>query len=636
MGDSKLCYGCFEPIGEQVKCPFCGFRQNTECSPSYIIPGTKLNNGRYIFGKLMSQNGEGATYLAFDTLMSAKVLIREYMPDALCSRDSDSPIINVNHSDVAQYKSLMAEFTELNRKLAKLKTINNINTVLDMFSENNTTYVVYEYIEGVNLIQYLKENAGELSWEHVSKLFPPLFTTLSILHNAGIVHRGISPKTIYVTVKGELRLTDFCIAAARTTGNELRSEVFKGYAAPEQYSASSWQGAWTDVYGICAVLYRILTGCMPTEASLRSEESKLTPPDSVNPDIPHNVSNAIMEGLRINGDNRIRTVTELVTKIFEPSEEEKMKTSLNLKIQRAVSASVAANSASKQQNSVSAEKQAVVSDKKTERREYHDMPVKRIQDDNENGNIIDKIKIPLIIIILLIIVVVILGMFIKSITDEIRKKESIEAGLSVITTPATTLPPPVTDAGNDVSEPDISNGADITLPPETDTPEETTTTEMPDENANIKMVDLVGKYFEDVKLYSTIVQDINLEPEYVKSEVYEKGIIISQSISANTWLSSGDTVVVQVSKGDGEAEVPSYKTGPVNCYKIEDFLALLDEMGISYRAIPQVNTGYHSGYAIGTEPKAGEILEGGDVLIVHFTDNSGNGKVICSPGVSPE
>lgn len=91
-----------------------------------------------------------------------------------------------------------------------------------------------------------------------------------------------------------------------------------------------------------------------------------------------------------------------------------------------------------------------------------------------------------------------------------------------------------------------------------------------------------------------------------------------------------------VSKGDGEVEVPSYKTGPVNCYKIEDFLALLDDMGISYRAIPQVNTGYHSGYAIGTEPKAGEILEGGDVLIVHFTDNSGNGKVICSPGVSPE
>lgn len=185
------------------------------------------------------------------------------------------------------------------------------------------------------------------------------------------------------------------------------------------------------------------------------------------------------------------------------------------------------------------------------------------------------------------------------------------------------------------SYPDISNGADITLPPETDTPEEITT-EIPDENANIKMVDLVGKYFEDVKLYSTIVQDINLEPEYVKSEVYEKGIIIYQSISANTWLSSGDTVVVQVSKGDGEAEVPSYKTGPVNCYKIEDFLALLDEMGISYRAIPQVNTGYHSGYAIGTEPKAGEILDGGDVLIVHFTDNSGNGKVICSPGVSPE
>ncbi|MBQ9982484.1 MAG: PASTA domain-containing protein [Oscillospiraceae bacterium] len=636
MGDTKLCYGCFEPIGEQIKCPVCGFKQDTECSPSYIIPGTKLNNGRYIFGKLIMQNGEGATYLAFDTLMSSKVFIREYMPDALCSREAKSPMINVNHSDVAQYKSLMAEFTELHRKLAKLKTINNINTVLDMFSENNTTYAVYEYVEGVNLIQYLKENAGELNWEQVSALFPPIFTTLSILHNAGIIHRGISPKTIYVTTKGELRLIDFCIAAARTTGNELRSEVFKGYAAPEQYSPSSWQGAWTDVYGICAVLYRILTGCMPTEASLRSEESKLTPPDAINPDIPRNVSNAIMEGLRINGDNRIRTVTELVTRIFEPSEEEKLKTSLNVKIQRAMSATAAANSSGRSYSDSSARSTAA-SEKKTERREYQDMPVRRTPDDNENGNVLDKIKIPLIIIILLVIVGTILGVFIKNIMDGISAKESLEAQLPTITTPppVTTTPLPVTE--EPVSDTEIDNGAQVTLPPETDEPEETTVVDVTgDVDANIKMIDLVGKYYEDIKMYSSILQYIELVPEYVKSETYEKGMIISQSVAANTWVSEGATVTVQVSKGDGEVEVPSYKTGPVNCYKIEDFLALLDDMGISYRAIPQVNTGYHSGYAIGTEPKAGEILEGGDVLIVHFTDNSGNGKVICSPGVSPE
>ena len=93
-----------------------------------------------------------------------------------------------------------------------------------------------------------------------TKLFPPIFTTLSLIHNAGIIHRGICPENILITVKGEIKLIGFCISSMRTQNTELNAELYSGYAAPEQYNSLEWQGTWTDVYAISAVLYRMLTG----------------------------------------------------------------------------------------------------------------------------------------------------------------------------------------------------------------------------------------------------------------------------------------------------------------------------------------------------------------------------------------
>ena len=96
----------------------------------------------------------------------------------------------------------MAEFTELHKSLARLRGQVHVNTVVDLFAENNTTYVVDEYVSSVRFVDYLKDNAGELTWGQLSRMLPPLLTTLSLLHNSGVVHRAISPDTIYVTDKG--------------------------------------------------------------------------------------------------------------------------------------------------------------------------------------------------------------------------------------------------------------------------------------------------------------------------------------------------------------------------------------------------------------------------------------------------
>ena len=325
MSDLKLCLGCMNPLSGERVCPHCGYDRESTSLANYLTPGTMLHE-RFLVGKALDANGEGVTYIGYDTAVGCKILIREYFPEQLCSRVPNSTEINVNYEHLAQYKALMAEYTELNKALARLRNLSHLTPAIDLFAENNTTYAVYEYLEGQTLLDYLKENAGELSWNIVRRIFPPLFTTLSLLHNAGVLHRGLSPETIFVTDKGELKLRGFCISAVRTNDTELDAELFDGYAAPEQYFADRQQGTWTDVYGICAVLYRILTGTRAADAISRQDYDNLIPPTELNSHIPENVSKGIMQGLALEGSDRVRNITDLVTLLFDKTSTEEQET----------------------------------------------------------------------------------------------------------------------------------------------------------------------------------------------------------------------------------------------------------------------------------------------------------------------
>lgn len=610
------------------------YKQQSPYSPSYIAPGTILKE-KYMVGKLISHNGEGATYLAYDTVISCKVILKEYMPDVLCSRNTETQSVVVNPGSNVQYKSLMEEFTELNKKLAKLRTIDHIQQVLDLFYENNTTYVVFEYIEGQNLMQYLKENGGSLSWKAVQKLFPPLFTSLSQLHNAGIVHRGISPNTIYVTSKGGLKLTDFCIASARTNNAELTPELFKGYAAPEQYSPSVWQGTWTDVYGISSVLYRILTGCMPTEASLRSESDDLTPPSSLNCDIPDNVSEAIINGMKVAGDERIQSINDFVTLTFRPSDEDRTKTTVNI----GNIASKNAREAIQKRRILEAENERAERSEAAPQRQRMIRPAPEREEYEEEINIVEKIRPAALTAMLLIVVVAFIFFLFKQINlGKVANRNGLAANLPSFTTAAETTVPETTTVAKENNGFYLTNVPPATLAPATQATEPdgtAVTTETAKEGANIQMANLVGKIYDEIKT-STLAQDVTFELEYEYREDKQRGEILEQSIKEGTWITSGEVVTLTICKGDGSTVVPDYKRGPMSCYPIQEFLSILDEEGIQYKAIPEVNQGYLSGYVIGTEPKAGTVIDSlsGDVVIVHYTENSGGGSIIQSPGYS--
>ena len=573
MGEKRLCCGCMEyKPGDAAVCPNCGYADGTAYDANYIIPGTELND-RYIVGVKLRSNSEGATYIGYNKSIGCKVLIREYMPEGLCTRIKGMSIICVNSQQVVQYKALMAEFTELNKSLAHMRNVSHITPTLDLFAANNTTYAVYEYIDGVTLVDYLKDNAGELTWKQVKEMFPSFFTTLSLLHNNGIVHRAISPDTIYVTAKNELRLTGFSISSVRTMHTELPGEVFDGYAAPEQYNANTRQGTWTDVYGICAVLYRILTGCKPTEATSRLQNDNLCAPHEMNPNIPKNVSKVIMRGMSLFAEDRIKTVTELVTELFEETEEPEQKP-------------IPVEPSRRQQN-----RRQNVTDFETYRRNA--LREERQGDDyvtEDKENVIDRIKIPIIIGVLLTCVLLVIAIVVLNLLDiDMDPKDSMIAETSAPTIAATT-DNIVLESASDEEQP----------------------------SGDSQMPDLIGKNFESKKEQLEKDGWLYLLAKYDYSEKYKAGLIIDQQLKPGTPFSSGATVEVTVSKGPSSIVIPAFEGKT-----LKEYTAELDDLGLPYNTEKEIDRDFENGMVTHLSQDAGEKfdLTKNETLKVFYAEN---------------
>lgn len=558
----NLCYGCMEPIDENAEaCRICGYRVGAPHLPSYLEPGTMLND-RYIVGKLQSYNGESACYIAFDTITETKVTVKEYMPDTLCEREKNSSVIKVDPRYMPQYKTFLSEFVELNKTLSKMRTLNHVNAAIDMFGDNNTAYAVFALLEGQTLGEYLKQNSGELTWDEVKRLFPPIFTTLSLVHNAGLVHRGISPENIFITDKGELKLLGFCIADARTANTELVPELYNGYAAPEQYSSNNWQGTWTDVYGISALLYRILTGVVPTDAASRKSSDNLIEPAKVNHSIPRNVSKVIMNGMCLSGEVRIQTITELVTQLFEQPEY----------------GSARLSSSSTQTISIP--------------RQHMSENKKKNAPPSRHGVFIAVIAAILILGFLMIFMIIKL----IDISEDNHGYTDISA---------------ISDHDGNYSETTAISLETMTEPPKT-APVSTTA------NAMIYVMnDLTGRNY-DVISKSPSYSNLIFTAEYEYNDTYPKGQIFEQSIAKDETYPDGTEITVKVSLGPKYIVIPEF----LGLSK-KDYFTKLNELGIKYEEQETETDDTLEGYVDDVSKDPGEKIdvEAGEILTVFVAKN---------------
>ncbi len=310
----QVCLSCMTVFDSQQEiCPCCGYAAGENKNPAGGLPEGLLLNDTYRVGSFLSIDSEGAIYDAMDVSGRRPCRIKEYMPVTLCTGRGEDLSLQVRVGSEVPYKNNAADFADL---YAKLRHFNNdicLLSVREVFYANDTVYAVTEKAEGLTLTKYLERRGGRLGWNEALDLLDPLWVAVEKLHRAGIVHRGICCDNITVTGPGVVRLGGYGTQAMRSQGTELKAQLYAGYAAPEQYSASDFDGAFTDIYALCAVLYRVVTGVCVPSARERLHEDTLEDPtrytqtplsDGTVQKLPVYLADAILHGLQLEGRDR--------------------------------------------------------------------------------------------------------------------------------------------------------------------------------------------------------------------------------------------------------------------------------------------------------------------------------------------
>ena len=313
-----FCYNCFQEKSEaEGPCPYCGFdlAENEKKFPVALRAGTVLND-RYIIGRVLGQGGFGITYLALDTQLNAKVAIKEFMPGEIATRQGTTvSVLAENRSEEFAYGA--ERFQEEARTLAKFIGNPNIAGVSSYFDENDTSYFVMDYIEGISFKTYIANHGGKISVEETLNVMIPVLRALTAVHAEGFIHRDVTPDNIYITKDGMVKLLDFG-SARYSIGDKSKSldVILKvGYAPKEQYIRRSRQGPFTDVYSCAACFYAAITGFLPPESLERLDHDELVPISQCGIDIPEYLDKAILKGLAVQPEDRFQSAAEFLDAI---------------------------------------------------------------------------------------------------------------------------------------------------------------------------------------------------------------------------------------------------------------------------------------------------------------------------------
>ncbi len=318
----NLCMNCMQEHKDSGPCPHCGFDESKYEALPHYLPLRTILNGKYLVGRVLGQGGFGITYLGWDLNLDVKLAIKEYYPNGFVMREATcGPSLSIMSGSRSEYfQKGLTKFVDEAKRLGKFWGLPGIVAVKDYFQQNNTAYIVMEFVEGETLKEVLKKSNGRMRPEILFEMMHPLFESLDVVHKAGIIHRDISPDNIMVDEHGHVKLLDFGAARDFISQDEKSLSVMlkPGYAPEEQYRSKGQQGPWTDVYGLCATIYRALTGTTPVESLDRMQEDTLKPPSTLGVAIAPWQEAALMKGLAVFARDRYESVKELEKALYEP------------------------------------------------------------------------------------------------------------------------------------------------------------------------------------------------------------------------------------------------------------------------------------------------------------------------------
>jgi len=313
---------CFAQLNKpKGVCPACGCDNAAVSNEAHQLDCGSILAGTYLIGKVLGQGGFGITYIGWDLNLDIKVAIKEYYPEGCVTRDAHTHISVLTYAGPkeAYFQKGKERFVNEARALAKFPGDSGVVGVRTFFYENGTAYIVMDFVEGETLKSYAQRRGGKLPAAEVLALFQPILRSLARVHDSGLLHRDISPDNLMLKTDGTLALLDFGAARQMSIEGEHSNtiNVKHGFAPEEQYRTRGEQGPWTDVYALCATIYRLTTGRTPPEALDRmADGTLLTPPNQLGADFTPAQEAAIIHGLAVRASDRTRDVRQLEKELY--------------------------------------------------------------------------------------------------------------------------------------------------------------------------------------------------------------------------------------------------------------------------------------------------------------------------------
>ena len=304
------CYNCMKEYqGRGNICPWCGYDQTSGPKELYYLsPGVVLAN-RYTVGVQINTGGFGIIYKAWDNTLDKMVAIKEYFPGGIANRiPGKKEVLVYSPKNMKEYQRGKEKFLNEARTVAKFNNHPNILDVYDFFEDNNTAYMIMDFLDGMSYKDYIRKKGGTDDVETAVNVTLCVLDALKVVHKAGILHRDINPSNIFICRTGEVKLIDF--GASRIENTDMTRILTPHYAPPEQYTTKGKEGAYTDLYALGATLYTALTGVKPEESTDRQTEDHLKAPREIRPEIPEYVSNAVMRAMAVNPQLRYQNADQ--------------------------------------------------------------------------------------------------------------------------------------------------------------------------------------------------------------------------------------------------------------------------------------------------------------------------------------
>ena len=326
----ERCVGCMKPLTAEGRCAYCGLQQDKyRPIPRCLRPGMCLRD-RYVLGRVLGEGSFGISYIAWDCLLDTVVAIKEYFPASLVSRhiseeDEDTNVYIYEKRESQKYQESLKKYLGEAKSLSAYYDLDGIVSARDFFYANNTAYIVMGYVDGISVKEYVEKN-GPIEGEKFLRMLEPVIQSLAKVHQTGVLHRDISPDNMLLTRDEKLVLIDFG-AARKENINMTRSMtvVFKrGFSPEEQYRTRGQQGAWTDVYALCATAYYALTGKAPDESIQRVLEDDMPLlTEMTDVDLPMQQKRAFMKGMTVDFHHRYQTMDELYQGLYQQGRDKK-------------------------------------------------------------------------------------------------------------------------------------------------------------------------------------------------------------------------------------------------------------------------------------------------------------------------